>query len=130
LAGQVEDYIAGYRVIVNNSESVLFGADAVYTGVIPGERSEIALPARDEKWVPARAAFGRLAGMTAESSRSRAGEQSDVSQSPSHRADRAWRRRADDAGLTFAHAPRPIAAMDDHDLRMAFFTDPDGTRSR
>jgi methylmalonyl-CoA/ethylmalonyl-CoA epimerase len=29
-------------------------------------------------------------------------------------------------GLTFTHAPHLIAAMDDHDLWMAFFTDPDG----
>ena len=29
-------------------------------------------------------------------------------------------------GLTFTHAPHCIAEMDDHDLWMAFFTDPDG----
>jgi len=29
-------------------------------------------------------------------------------------------------GVTFTHAPHCIGAMDDHDLWMAFFTDPDG----
>jgi catechol 2,3-dioxygenase-like lactoylglutathione lyase family enzyme len=29
-------------------------------------------------------------------------------------------------GLTFKHPPHLIAKMDDHDLWMAFFTDPDG----
>jgi len=29
-------------------------------------------------------------------------------------------------GVAFTHAPHRIAKMDDHDLWMAFFTDPDG----
>ena len=29
-------------------------------------------------------------------------------------------------GITFTHRPHLIAAMDDHDLWMAFFNDPDG----
>jgi methylmalonyl-CoA/ethylmalonyl-CoA epimerase len=29
-------------------------------------------------------------------------------------------------GVTFSHEPHLIAKMDDHDLWMAFFTDPDG----
>jgi methylmalonyl-CoA/ethylmalonyl-CoA epimerase len=29
-------------------------------------------------------------------------------------------------GVTFTHKPRLIAKMDDHDLWMAFFADPDG----
>jgi predicted enzyme related to lactoylglutathione lyase len=29
-------------------------------------------------------------------------------------------------GVAFTHPPHLIAAMDDHDLSMAFFTDPDG----
>ena len=29
-------------------------------------------------------------------------------------------------GVSFTHKPRLIARMDDHDLWMAFFTDPDG----
>jgi len=29
-------------------------------------------------------------------------------------------------GVSFEHLPRLIASMDDHDLWMAFFTDPDG----
>ena len=29
-------------------------------------------------------------------------------------------------GVTFTHKPRMIAKMDDHDLWMAFFADPDG----
>ena len=29
-------------------------------------------------------------------------------------------------GITFTHRPHRIAAMDDHDLWMAFFNDPDG----
>jgi methylmalonyl-CoA/ethylmalonyl-CoA epimerase len=29
-------------------------------------------------------------------------------------------------GVTFKHGPHLIAKMDDHDLWMAFFTDPDG----
>jgi methylmalonyl-CoA/ethylmalonyl-CoA epimerase len=29
-------------------------------------------------------------------------------------------------GITFAAGPKLIAEMDDHDLRMAFFYDPDG----
>src|SRR5256885_16623846 len=41
-----------------------------FSTVIPGERSEnpgsIGQPTREERWVPARAALGRLAGMTAE----------------------------------------------------------------
>jgi methylmalonyl-CoA/ethylmalonyl-CoA epimerase len=29
-------------------------------------------------------------------------------------------------GVAFTHAPHPVARMDDHDLWMAFFADPDG----
>jgi methylmalonyl-CoA/ethylmalonyl-CoA epimerase len=35
-------------------------------------------------------------------------------------------RELEQRGLSFAHKPGLIAEMDDHDLYMAFFTDPDG----
>jgi methylmalonyl-CoA/ethylmalonyl-CoA epimerase len=35
-------------------------------------------------------------------------------------------RELDQRGVAFTHKPHCIAKMDDHDLWMAFFTDPDG----
>jgi methylmalonyl-CoA/ethylmalonyl-CoA epimerase len=35
-------------------------------------------------------------------------------------------RELEQRGVTFSHKPQLIAKMDDHDLWMAFFTDPDG----
>lgn len=34
----------------------------------------------------------------------------------------------EERGVTFSSRPHLIAEMDDHDLRMAFFADPDGNR--
>ena len=35
-------------------------------------------------------------------------------------------RELEERGVTFSSKPHLIAKMDDHDLWMAFFTDPDG----